>query len=320
VTGVLDHGLDYAWTKPDAGAVSRGGYRFVLRYLAPLPNGKVVTAAELRTLRARRLEVGLNWESAAGAALRGAAGRADAVEAVRQAKALGYPAGCTIYFSIDFDQNASQATACNAYLRAAQTVLHAAGYRAGVYGGYNAVRRAFDAGVVDDGWQTFAWSGGRWDARAAIRQVQNEVPVGGADCDINERLDSPATHLMGGAAHPASHPATDPANPVDPLEDGMLHIELTEIGEPHVFCNPARATGRKTWLLLGSDMGDGVVRVATHGDQPGSGWVVKHYDVHADADLVAAQLLDMSVAKVSVLLESGTGVFAVDAVGTPAAA
>lgn len=309
---VRDYGLDYAWSKPSISAIKAGGYKFVCRYLSWLPNGKVITASEYRSLRSAGLHTALNWEYTADEALQGAGtGTTSATEAVRQAQAVGYPKGCTIYFSIDFDQTASQASVCNAYLRAARDVLHPAGYRMGVYGGFYAVGRALNAGVVDDAWQTFAWSGGQWDARAHLRQTETGIVVGGADCDRDARV---------GTTYFAGEAGTDQVTELLLLEGDDMHVELTKVGEAHVFSNPSRATGRKTWLMISSDFGDGVVRVATHGGTAGTGWVVKSYTVRADADLVPAQLLDMTVAKISVVLESGTGTFSVDAVTTPVAA
>lgn len=195
----MDLGLDYAWSKPSVSAIQAGGYRFVLRYLSTPtqpPNGKVITSAELHALLAAGIEVGLNWEHTSGDALRGGpGGTADATEAVRQAKALGYPKGCTIYYSVDFDETASQADEVAAYIRAARAVTALAGYRVGAYGGFDTIRRLFDGHLIDDGWQTYAWSEGHWDTRAAMRQVKNGITVGGADCDLNERHGT--THLMG---------------------------------------------------------------------------------------------------------------------------
>ncbi|MBO0868144.1 MAG: DUF1906 domain-containing protein [Micromonosporaceae bacterium] len=306
---VRDNGLDYAWSKPSISAIQAGGYKFVLRYLSWLPNAKVISASEYQSLRSAGIDTALNWEYTADEALQGAGtGTTSGTEAVRQARALGYPNGCTIYFSVDFDQTASQAPACNAYLRAARDVVHAAGYRMGVYGGFPAVGRALNAGVVDDAWQTFAWSAGQWEPRANLRQVQNGITVGGADCDLDQRVGP--TYFAGETTSPD----------LLLLEDEDMHLELTTVGQNHVFSNPSRATGRKTWLMLSCDFGDGVIRVATHGGTAGSGWTVKSYTVKADADLVAAQLLDQTVAKVSVVLESGTGTFSVDAVTTPVAA
>jgi hypothetical protein len=196
---MADEGLDYAWARPDLDLAWSLGYRFVSRYLSWLPNGKVIDKAELSQLLAKGFHVALNWEFDAQDQLGGAvAGNQHATEAVKQAKALGYPAGCTIYFSADFDTSEAQQATVNAYMTAAGKVVHAAGYRIGIYGGYYVVKRAFDAGVTDDGWQTYAWSAGQWDDRAAIRQDQNGISVGGADCDHNTRVGQ--TYLMGQAA------------------------------------------------------------------------------------------------------------------------
>jgi hypothetical protein len=48
------------------------------------------------------------------------------------------------------------------------------------------LRYLFDRGVIDDGWQTYGWSGGLWDSRAAVRQIHNGVKVAGANCDVDE--------------------------------------------------------------------------------------------------------------------------------------
>jgi LysM repeat protein len=212
-----DAGLDYAWAHPDLNTAWNSGYRFMCRYLSWLPNGKVITVAEYQQLLAKGFEVALNWEYGAKDQLGAAAsGKLHAAEAVRQARALGYPAGKTIYFSADFDATEAQQAPINAYMAAAKAILHAAGYRIGIYGGFYVVKRAFDAGVTDDGWQTYGWSGGQWDSRAAIRQDHNEIQCGGADCDHNTRVG--ATYLAGGhsAAPAPPPPAPHPPAPTPP--------------------------------------------------------------------------------------------------------
>jgi LysM repeat protein len=184
------------------------------RYLSWLPNGKVITSAEYRDLLAKGFEVSLNWEYAAKDQLGGAAsGKLHANEAVKQARALGYEPGSTIYFSADFDATEAQQAAINAYMTAAKAIVHAAGYRIGIYGGFWVVKRAFDAGVTDDGWQTYAWSGGQWDPRAHIRQDHNGIKCGGADCDHNTRVGTTylAGRKTGSAPAPAPAPAPKPA-------------------------------------------------------------------------------------------------------------
>lgn len=48
----------------------------------------------------------------------------------------------------------------------------------GLYGEYDAIKDAFDAGLIASGWQTYAWSGNpsgviQWDSRAKLRQWSN---------------------------------------------------------------------------------------------------------------------------------------------------
>ncbi len=215
----MDYGVDYSFGRPNLDQLWNAGYRWVSRYLSWLPNSKVINKAELDALRARGFQVMLNWEYDARDQLGGAsAGTAHAKEAVRQALALGYPAGCTIYFAADWDATEAQQTQINAYMSAAKVIVHAAGYRIGIYGGYYVVKRTLDAGHADDAWQAFAWSGGQWDDRAAIRQVQNGLKVGGADVDRNERRGT--TFLMGqpsGGAAPMPSPAPAPQAPPPPV-------------------------------------------------------------------------------------------------------
>jgi hypothetical protein len=181
-------GIDYAWSRPAVSTIVANGYGFVCRYLSWLPDGKVIDDAEVRALLDAGVDVFLNWEFDAQDALRGAdGGMKDATEALRQARALGYPQGATIYHSADFDVTDAQKPIVAAYMVAARKVHHAAGYRTGCYSGYWTLRDLFDHGYcVDDGWQTFGWSGGLWEPRATIRQIHNDVMVGGAVCDVDE--------------------------------------------------------------------------------------------------------------------------------------
>jgi hypothetical protein len=181
---VGEKGLDYSFARPSPDAAWKAGYRFVMRYLSWLPNDKVVTKAEVSALLKRGFAVGLNWEYDEGDQLDGrAGGLRDGKEALRQARALGAPKGLTIYFSADWDVRRGEVAACKAYWKGAREAL-AGQYNVGVYGGFRAVAAALDAGYR--AWQTFAWSGGKWDTRAHIRQVENEIKLNGASVDRNE--------------------------------------------------------------------------------------------------------------------------------------
>ena len=118
-------GLDYSSSLSDpagfARAAKAAGYTFVVRYLAPLPNQKVLTAAELAALHAAGLGVGLVSEKGYGkAALGGAAqGSIDGPEARAQATALGFPPDHPIFGAVDFDPTPDQLPTIAAYLGAA---------------------------------------------------------------------------------------------------------------------------------------------------------------------------------------------------------
>lgn len=185
-------GVDYSFSRPDIAQLWSLGYRFVCRYLSWLPNGKVINKAELAALINKGFSVALNWEFQARDAVRGAAGgTTDATEAVRQAAALGYPKGCTIYYSAgDFDVTGEGKLAtCVAYVKAAAAKTRSAGYRMGVYGGYHFLNELWKAGVIDDGWQSpssFGHPGFRWDTRNTVHQKRLGVKLAGGDVDTDE--------------------------------------------------------------------------------------------------------------------------------------
>lgn len=183
------YGLDYSFARPNLAVAKSQGYGFVCRYLSWLPNSKVISPGERDYILGQGLNLALNWEQDARDGLGGSsAGDAHGKEAVRQAINLGYPRGSTIYFSYDWDVTEGQQNIVNAHARAAGQHVLAAGYRMAAYGGYWVIKRLFDAGLIDDGWQAFAWSGGLWDSRAALRQIRNGVTVGGGDCDIDQAV------------------------------------------------------------------------------------------------------------------------------------
>jgi hypothetical protein len=191
-------GIDYAFSRPAVSAIVAGGYGLVCRYLSWLPSGKVLDQVEAHALLSAGVDIVLNWEYDAHDCLRGGpGGHADATQAVKQAQALGYPRGAAIYHSADFDATASERSIVAEYMVAARAVHQPAGYRTGCYSGYSTIAHLFDHGVIDDGWQTYAWSDGTWDPRATLRQIRNGVKVGGADCDIDEKV---------GAVHSWLHP------------------------------------------------------------------------------------------------------------------
>ncbi|GIJ51945.1 hypothetical protein Val02_88310 [Virgisporangium aliadipatigenens] len=177
-------GIDYSYGRPRPSVIADAGYSFVCRYLSH-NSSKNLSRSEADALRAEGLDIVCNWENTPSEALSGhSLGAANATEAHRQALACGMPASRPIYFSVDFDAQPGQQSAINAYFDGIASVLGRA--RTGAYGGYGVIDRLFDAGKISWGWQTYAWSGGNWDSRAQLRQVQNNLTLDGAAIDRDE--------------------------------------------------------------------------------------------------------------------------------------
>ena len=180
-------GLDYSTSHPSISAIKAEGASFVARYTSAYPpsdkDGKNLLAAEKDALLAAGISIVIVAEETADRMLGGGpAGSADAVHADAVVKALGMP-GLPVYFAADWDVTEAQQAPINTYLDGAASVIGRG--RVGIYSGYYPLKRAFDAGKVTYGFQTYAWSGTPtlWDGRAQLRQVQNGVTIGGADCD-----------------------------------------------------------------------------------------------------------------------------------------
>jgi hypothetical protein len=186
-------GVDYSFSHPSPSAVRTAGAAFVARYLAPVNTdtaAKVITAAEAEQLHAAGLAIVLVWESTATRAASGrSAGVADARAADAQARALGAD-GVPLFFAVDFDATSSQLAASGAvraYAEGWASVL--GGERSGVYGGYTALSTLMSAGICRYGWQTAAWSGGRWYSGAQIRQG-SAGSIGGHSVDWDTAITS----------------------------------------------------------------------------------------------------------------------------------
>jgi hypothetical protein len=192
-------GIDYAWSHPSISALKAAGITFACRYISH-DSTKDLLSSEASSLLNSGLPVVFVFEDTANRMLSGSsAGVADAQFADARVKSLGMN-GVPIYFACDFDATEANQTAINSYLDGAASVIGRS--RVGIYGGYYPVKRAFDAGKVAYGWQTFAWSGGQWDSRAQLRQTQNAVTIGGVSCDIDMSM----TSDFGQYPRPASVP------------------------------------------------------------------------------------------------------------------
>lgn len=181
------YGIDEAWARLTPAQAKAAGKEFVVGYVSEDRTGKNLTAAEIAGYLAAQVAVLLVYEYSITAVEGGPSrGTRDAGIAVAQAKQLGYPAGCALGFAVDEDETAHPSNV-DGYARAFTAACHAAGYRSMVYGGLATVKRCLDLGLVDLGWQTYAWSGSPtvWDPRAVIRQYQNGAVINARDVDLD---------------------------------------------------------------------------------------------------------------------------------------
>jgi hypothetical protein len=184
---MTEYGVDYSRSKPKLSDLSAAGKTFVCRYLAPLPNTKVISVSELHTLQDHGFGVVFNWEAAAGDMLSGyAKGKTHAKLALAQITALGVPRDIPVYFSCDRDITTSaQMEVVTDYLKGCAEILGK--QRVGVYGEY-AVIEALVPKYAQWGWQTYAWSNGKLSGKAHLYQYHNGAKIGGADVDLDRSL------------------------------------------------------------------------------------------------------------------------------------
>jgi Domain of unknown function (DUF1906)/Putative peptidoglycan binding domain len=196
--------VDYSTARPSMAQLKAAGVTAVGRYLGwdSVPGfssiGKNLTAAEVTALHAAGIAVFAAFEYDPQAPAKGEPqGARDGTLADRQLAELGAPPQTGVYFACDWDiaDYAPKLPDLKASAKAKLgpiadyfTVINEQhpGYRVGAYGGFYAVKRLFDAGLISLGWQTVAWSGGQRDTRAQLYQTTGKVPVGGADLDIHE--------------------------------------------------------------------------------------------------------------------------------------
>lgn len=184
-------GIDCAsrLTREKASALYSLGYRFAGRYVVPTSGStawKALTLPEAEAIRASGMDILCIFELDAARAGRGeAVGAQDGDLAQSCARALGIPAGTTLYFAVDYYPAAAEMPQIEAYLRAAGARI--APYTLGVYGCYDVVEYLSARHVCRHYWQCVAWSGGKISAKADLYQATGNVNVAGVLVDQNER-------------------------------------------------------------------------------------------------------------------------------------
>lgn len=179
----MDAGCDWSFHPPGIDALRRAGMRFACRYVGLGSAGKHLTRSEVLALSAAGIRVVLLAEADERGALGGRSrGATHAAIASKAAHAVGAPPSAPIYFAVDFDAVDRQLGMIDAYLQGAASVIGR--NRVGVYAEYDVVHHAFDRGLVGYACQTYAWSHGRWDNRAQLRQTHNAVRLGAGIVDL----------------------------------------------------------------------------------------------------------------------------------------
>src|SRR5215472_3210367 len=188
--------IDYSTFRPPIPLLKAAGVTAVGRYIGwdcePDFNciRKNLTVTEKDALLAAGIGIWLSFEYAANAALGGAAqGARDVQLANRQIAALGIE-GAGVYYAMDFDlrdyapglpEGPAHARAKLGEVAAYFDAIHAGkpNHEVDGYGGYWAVSRTLDAGLIKRGWQTLAWSSGTKPPAGATHATVVTDPVGG---------------------------------------------------------------------------------------------------------------------------------------------
>lgn len=169
-------GVDYSFSRPDMQMLKDRGVTFIARYLwnekyaDGIRTNKGLSKSEYEAAEAKGFKVAFIYEEDGKELISLDAGIRVANEAERFRNAQGLPPK-PIYFNVDYDAPASEYPKILDALRGIAQVIGLE--RTGLYAGYDVIKAAFDAGVIKWGMQTFAWSEGKWDTRAQLRQWSN---------------------------------------------------------------------------------------------------------------------------------------------------
>jgi len=178
------HLVDYSFDRPGVALLVGRGVKGAGRYLwspnyADGRTNKGISPAELAELNGQGLDVFFIYEEDGKELLGGRdAGVRVATAAEGFLTALG-KAGHPIYFNVDYDAPAADLPKILDALDGIASVIGLE--RTGLYAGLGPIKAAFDAGKIRWGFQTYAWSGGVWDARAQLQQWSNGQWGGSVD-------------------------------------------------------------------------------------------------------------------------------------------
>jgi hypothetical protein len=183
----MTQGCDYSSARPDPACLFNNGIRFAVRYTSIGSNPKNMSAPEVQRLLDAGIALVTVFEEGKGHMLGGRVAGVQAAKASRDlAGACGMPRGRPHYFALDIPPPKPLDNAAwdriKAYLDGAASVLGRSAV--GVYGGYLAIEKLVPHSAPW-GWQTYAWSDGKWSAKAHFQQYRNEVNRCGGQIDLD---------------------------------------------------------------------------------------------------------------------------------------
>jgi hypothetical protein len=181
----MTEGVDYADSRPDPTCLRRSGKEFAARYVGGRLS-KRISKSEADGLIHAGLKIVTVWEGNAGEMTNGrAAGVAAARAARSQSAAAGMPIDRPVYFALDVDPallSAAERGRVGPFLDGAASVIGR--QNVGLYGAFSMIE-ALCPQTAPWGWQTLAWSHGRWSAKAHIQQYRIEVSMCGGVVDLD---------------------------------------------------------------------------------------------------------------------------------------
>lgn len=232
-TKVAD-GVDYSSSvsRPSTSQLKSKGMEFVVRYLSGYAS-KDIAKAEYALLKAAGIKLVLVYEKQAQ---RPESGKSAGVEDAKAVNGLlakyGLPTDSFVYYAVDYDTTVGPHI--RGYFQGINSVRGVD--KTGVYGGKAVVDGCLKENLVGKAWQTYAWSGGKWntDERTVLRQVKNGVKYSGwpIDIDIDEAWAANYGYV-GGTSTSTSSPA--PSAPTTPVvtngSDAMIKAMRAYLGQ-----------------------------------------------------------------------------------------
>jgi hypothetical protein len=176
-------GVDYSYDRPSPVCLASSGKAFAVRYFSLTGSSKNLTPSEANSVAAAGLWLCTVWQEHGDFSESPTSAGASAVS---QAKACKMPSGRPIYAAADFDAQPSQYDSISNWLKQFGAAI--APYQIGLYGSGALCAEMLKRQAVQWTWQTYAWSGGAWNANANMQQYKNDIALCGAQVDLDRGM------------------------------------------------------------------------------------------------------------------------------------